>query len=256
MFLQGHAEQLRKIASEVGSELEAESQAAGLLRILSRTIRKMALDSDYSQADYCSMLCRIGSALGKLEYFESRAWVPGCLREAGTVGDDIDGLGSLWYNVQRPKSLRWGHESFVFDLMGRLLIGLDQCDVIVLSWLAKVSLDLGIPSQETVTFMDSVSATQWRDWIKTVDHCRLTAGAIAWIPYGSSCAVIGLEPDTDDTEKAIPLSGASAMGGSATPQYWSSFLTMSLVSRSLYDHLSTNDRSILARQHMFPVHYG
>lgn len=241
----GYARELRKIADELGLESTEASRAQQCFKRLAKTAHKCMVSDDFDPADWGSMTCRISTEKQKMEFFESRGWVPDCLKDSGAIGEDLDGLGSLWYCLQLPKSMRHGHDKLCFDMMGRFIIGLYQCDLIVLAFPAKSTFDLGVPSWETITFLDTIQESEWKHWSdQNIIHCRLDAGAVAWIPYGWSFVAIALVPNIENKAEAVPIVDKSSNSG---PQYWSNFCTMALVSRALFDKLEKPLRIMIQR---------
>ncbi len=236
---------MRKIIEDIGFEVDEKSRAAHCFKILSKSMRKCSRTRDFGPEDWCSMTCRISTEKQNLEFFESRGWVPECLKDVGTVGEDLDCLGSLWYCLQKPRSMRSGHETLCFDMMGRFVIGLSQCDVIVMCWPAKSVFELGVHSWEATTFLDTIADEEWTGWTEVnLQHCRLSPGAVAWIPYGWSCCILGLVPNVANNTKAKAV---TELGTVQSDQHWSNFVTMSLVSRKMFDKLDVDTRVMIQR---------
>ena len=72
-----------------------------------------------------SVPCKI-TETRKLPAYSGRNWVPEGAKSAGLVGDDLQGLGSLFLCRDEPYSLRTGYYDVFAEGIGKFFVGLNN----------------------------------------------------------------------------------------------------------------------------------
>jgi hypothetical protein len=166
--------------------------------------------------------------------YADRSWVPPGLKN--NVNEDLNCLGSLWIHRMSANSSRFGNDGFVFDSIGRFILGLDDCQIVVMTWPADKVLELGGQSWLIPDYLELLKGKdQLDDFLTHVKHFPLKQYGACWIPYGWSCCVAAMPTDMkyDDDKANVNHNGISH------------YLTMSYVNKGLWDKVSEQSRDLI-----------
>lgn len=228
--------QLKSLIDDLGGLTDKKSRLNLSMKKLDGLIKglqKKALTDGLSSESWSTCSMRFSLAGGRsLSYFESREWVPEALRSEGFIGDDLDGLGSLWLHRNIANSVRVGTHEFVYDALGRFFVGLEDCNVIVFAWPSATMLELGQSSYETVEFWENLPEVEFVELFKNVKHCSLLEGGAVWVPYGWSCMAASL-----------PVQSESGTLNNTVSWY----LTMVHFNKKLFQQVDATARTLISR---------
>ena len=206
---------------------EKGTRSARSIKTLNKLVQKLVQDPNSCPEEWSSTCCRISNtALQKLSYYDSRAWVPTEMKEAGVFGDDLDKLGSVWYMRGSPYSLRITNMSWVFDGLGRFVIGAKACNCVALMWPLQSVLEVGVDGHEVMSWMENLDDSEFRGWSRNIVHCPLVGDGVVWVPYGWCCALVSF-PNGDTIRPSFAV-------------------TMAVVSKKLAQQVNAQARELIA----------
>ena len=191
--------------------------------------------------ELCSLAvpCRI-TAARKLPKYSGRNWMPEAAKSAGLVGDDLQGLGSIFLCRDEAYSMRTGYQHIFADGFGKFFVGLtDQCNCLLLSWPISSVTDLGIASWTFSQFVETMKRKEFLQFFEAnVEHHHLNNESVIWVPYGRAVAIVSLPT----------FSGPNAVAKSekVPPNY---YMYHNLVSTLLYEQC-TEDSQFAALNEM------
>jgi hypothetical protein len=186
-----------------------------------------------------SLPCRI-TEKKKLPVYSGRNWIPERAKSAGLVGDDLEGLGSIFLCRDEAYSMRTGYQHIFADGFGKFFVGLtDQCNCLLLSWPISSVTDLGIASWTFSQFVETMKGKEFLQFFEAnVEHHHLNNESVIWVPYGRAVAIVSLPT----------FSGPNAVAKSekVPPNY---YMYHNLVSTLLYEQC-TEDSQFAALNEM------
>ena len=140
-----------------------------------------------------SLPCRI-TEKKKLPVYSGRNWIPERAKSAGLVGDDLEGLGSIFLCRDEAYSMRTGYQHIFADGFGKFFVGLtDQCNCLLLSWPISSVTDLGIASWTFSQFVETMKGKEFLQFFEAnVEHHHLNNESVIWVPYGRAVAIVSL----------------------------------------------------------------
>jgi len=207
-------------------------------RWTTRDLQKQAATVGYNKEDWSVFQLRFSLGGGRsLPKYEAREWVPEALRGEGYIGEDLDGMGSLWLHWDTANSVRVGTHLFPYDGLGRFLVGIKGCNVVVLTWPSASLLELGQSSLDAVQFWEQLAQSEFDAFFKRVKHCPLLEGGAVWIPYGWSCMAAALPTKSDG----------------ALIKTVSCYLTMVHLNKKLFKHVDEASRTLITRHSILIV---
>ena len=186
-----------------------------------------------------SVPCKI-TETRKLPVYSGRDWMPEGAKSAGLVGDDLEGLGSIFLCRDEAYSMRTGYQHIFADGFGKFFVGLtDQCNCLLLSWPISSVTDLGIASWTFSQFVETMKGKEFLQFFEAnVEHHHLNNESVIWVPYGRAVAIVSLPT----------FSGPNAVAKSekVPPNY---YMYHNLVSTLLYEQC-TEDSQFAALNEM------
>ena len=81
----------------------------------------------YRELSSLAVPCMI-TAARKLPKYSGRNWMPEAAKSAGLVGDDLQGLGSIFLCRDEPYALRAGYHDVFAEGIGKFFVGLIDCN--------------------------------------------------------------------------------------------------------------------------------
>ena len=119
--------------------------------------------------------------------------MPEGAKSSGLVGDDLQGLGSIFLCRDEPYSLRTGYHNVFAEGIGKFFVGLNKCNCLLLSWPMSSVTNLGIASW---TFAKSIETLKKKEFLQFfeahVQHHHLNDESVIWVPYGRAVAIVSL----------------------------------------------------------------
>jgi len=196
--LQGDAKALRGLIEEIGFPSQPDKKRAQkVVNVLLGEVQKSIASKEHPE-QWCHQSQRLGISGNRknLPFFEGKTWLPQSLREDNVHSEDLDGLGSIFYCMQAPRTVRCGQDQCFFNLMGRFFLGTCQCTMVVWAWDVATAFNEGMTSWTELKFLDAMKEEAFNQWVqKNVKHCVLEPGGAIWIPYGFSHMCISLPPE-------------------------------------------------------------
>ena len=139
-----------------------------------------------------SVPCKI-TETRKLPAYSGRNWVPEGAKSAGLVGDDLQGLGSIFLCRDEPYSLRTGYYDVFAEGIGKFFVGLPNCNCLLFSWPMSSVTDLGIASWTFAEFVETMKKKEFLQFFEAhVQHHHLNDESVIWVPYGRAVAIVSL----------------------------------------------------------------
>jgi len=245
--------ELQAIIVEVGQHKTEDSRGASSWNICANAVNTWRAAGSVSLENMALPTNRIksDSKKGILEKFEKRDWVPLCLSKEGIVAEEVNELGSIWYHLQEPTSIRRTHSKMIFDGMGRFILGMEQCDVCVMCWPMQSVFDLGSSTFDSHEFFEKMPEKDFIQWAEAnITHCRVTRGGACWVPYGFACNVVAVfiagEVVAQSQVTHLHYSGLTEEDDTAKC-LWSNYISFPLINRKLFERLPLDTRAAMAR---------
>ena len=197
-----------------------------------RSLQKSSIANGTGPEQWASLAIRFGLSGGRtLNGYEGRDWVPAALKGEGYIGDDLDGLGSLWLHRLSANAARVGSADHPYDGLGRFLVGMANCNVVVLMWPTGKLLELGQSSVDAMEFWENLPVSEFEAFFKCVKHCPLMEGGAIWVPFGWSLMTCGL----------------SVSSGAALDMSENYYFTMVHCNKKLFQNVDAASRKLIAR---------
>jgi hypothetical protein len=144
--------------------------------------------------ELCSLAvpCKI-TETRKLPKYSGRNWMPEAAKSAGLVGDDLQGLGSIFLCRDEPYALRSGYHDVFAEGIGKFFVGLIDCNCLLFSWPMSSVTELGISSWTFVEFVEKMKKKEFLHFFEAhVQHHHLNDKSVIWVPYGRAVAIVSL----------------------------------------------------------------
>ena len=227
------------MVAEIVNDLGGFDDREGRLCKLKASMRKQELDLSsqknlYEASDWAVQHRRFPMTGHKpIEHFSNRSWVPQALKPF--INEELDALGSLFIHRMLANTSRSGNAGFIFDSLGRFMLGLEDCQLVIMTWPSKLTLELGGSSWLLIEWMESLKKDLMDQFLMDVKHFTLRENEMCWIPYGHSCCVA-----------ALPTPASDALSNQEYNYNNISFyLTFAYVSQSLWNEVPESTRCMI-----------
>ena len=196
----GWAKSLRTLIAEVDTKRYNDCKARMInfvKTIVKQPPKKATGKGSVTEVRCLTQLRLIVNAKKKLPVWTNRTWVPTELQKLGAVGDDQAEMGSMWLYRNESFHTRAGHPKIVADGIGRWILGMRDCNIVILTWKQKGPTELGVMSYTYMAFLEALKSSEFDAcMLNNVAHFPLVHGSVVWIPYGYSYAAIAMNaPD-------------------------------------------------------------